>query len=446
MATQLKLSWIGSLRQWRKRYRGRTIYCGTGRGKTDRESYQRALQKFAIRKAEIDAEIADDQSISPYAHKMISLLLDEINKLQHPETANETKTRNPEWHPDKEDIEFARRVVSHHRATEAEKNRLNNRPTEEQIAEYTADIERLKQPSTQQPEQPTSIDEAIEQFLLEKNKLTEASRDRGGLSIVRFKTIGYNLQAFKKFCKANDVKQLVQLDSTFLMTYKLHLQTNDRISSTTAHEYLATLKQLLNWLFESHLVGTMPRNLKSLSIPVKLNGVKVWDIDEIRTLFAEATDKVKCYISLALNAALTQGDIASLQSDEIEDGYLVRERNKTLEKGTYKLWSITHDLIEKVRDNKTGEVFKITADGIATAFRKLIDKSSVEKDGRSFKHFRKSGATLIANEIAQGRPGIIKLYLSQSPQDIANKHYILNNPNALDETLDKLDEILGLKI
>jgi len=50
--SKLQLSWIGSLRQWRKRFRGKTYYLGTGSGKSDRQSYIRALAKWTAIKAE----------------------------------------------------------------------------------------------------------------------------------------------------------------------------------------------------------------------------------------------------------------------------------------------------------------------------------------------------------------------------------------------------------
>ena len=63
MATDLKLTWDKATKRWVKIYRGRKLYLGYGKSKTDRQSYQLALEQFEIEKAKIDAEakpFADD--------------------------------------------------------------------------------------------------------------------------------------------------------------------------------------------------------------------------------------------------------------------------------------------------------------------------------------------------------------------------------------------------
>jgi hypothetical protein len=50
MPKQLELTWVGSLKQWRKRRKvegkTKTWYLGTGAGRSDRASYDRALEKW----------------------------------------------------------------------------------------------------------------------------------------------------------------------------------------------------------------------------------------------------------------------------------------------------------------------------------------------------------------------------------------------------------------
>ena len=51
---KLELTWVASLKQWRKRHKGQTYYLGTGKGKSDRVAYRRALARWNTLKAEHD--------------------------------------------------------------------------------------------------------------------------------------------------------------------------------------------------------------------------------------------------------------------------------------------------------------------------------------------------------------------------------------------------------
>ena len=51
---KFELTWVASLRQWRKRHKGQTYYLGTGKGKSDRAAYRRALAKWNVLNAEND--------------------------------------------------------------------------------------------------------------------------------------------------------------------------------------------------------------------------------------------------------------------------------------------------------------------------------------------------------------------------------------------------------
>jgi hypothetical protein len=53
-----EISWIGSLKQWRKRHKGKTYYLGTANGKTDAEGRARALAKWRGIQAGLEADHA----------------------------------------------------------------------------------------------------------------------------------------------------------------------------------------------------------------------------------------------------------------------------------------------------------------------------------------------------------------------------------------------------
>jgi hypothetical protein len=53
---KLELSWHKPTKQWRKRFRGKEYYLGTGRGKADVDGYQRALDRWRELRAELDKQ------------------------------------------------------------------------------------------------------------------------------------------------------------------------------------------------------------------------------------------------------------------------------------------------------------------------------------------------------------------------------------------------------
>jgi len=73
MPLKLQLTWVAKLKQWRKRHRGETYYLGTGKGKTDVESYRKAVAKWVAKKAELDAaeqKALTDQRLQDYSRKI----------------------------------------------------------------------------------------------------------------------------------------------------------------------------------------------------------------------------------------------------------------------------------------------------------------------------------------------------------------------------------------
>jgi hypothetical protein len=58
---KLELSWHKPTKQWRKRHRGKVYYLGTGRGRTDVASYERALTKWRTIRADLDRAAETDR-------------------------------------------------------------------------------------------------------------------------------------------------------------------------------------------------------------------------------------------------------------------------------------------------------------------------------------------------------------------------------------------------
>ncbi|HWE03127.1 MAG TPA: hypothetical protein VG326_12025 [Tepidisphaeraceae bacterium] len=74
MSRKLELSWIASLKQWRKRRmvdgKTKTFYLGTGTGKADLDSYERALAKW--NEIERGINVANEENRYAAWHDQIS--------------------------------------------------------------------------------------------------------------------------------------------------------------------------------------------------------------------------------------------------------------------------------------------------------------------------------------------------------------------------------------
>jgi len=155
-----------------------------------------------------------------------------------------------------------------------------------------------------------------------------------------------------------------------------------------------------------------------------------------------AGDRPKLYILLALNAGMSQADISSLTSDQIDNKHIRRGRSKTGVFGQWLLWRETKRLLQSGgtsdqsdkylthKNQHTGEVTELqyhyrTEKGtmskychVTTSFRNVMRKSKVEGN---FYRLRATGANLVQKESGVD---VAKLYLAHSGSTIAEKHYL----------------------
>ena len=105
MNGKLELTWIESSRQWRKRRsiggKRKDFWLGTGKGRADRESYERAFKKWRLIEAELDANSAQrrlEDTISELeleqrasgSLEAKSAVLEQIRQLRQGATVEET--------------------------------------------------------------------------------------------------------------------------------------------------------------------------------------------------------------------------------------------------------------------------------------------------------------------------------------------------------------------
>ncbi len=334
MSPDDKLSWIKSLKQWRKRYCGKTYYLGTGKGKTDRESHQRALSKWHQIKADV---------------------------------ANETKR------------ELAKKRLQHMRDAYADlRDQLAARPGIEPnpYAGRTAidsdeplqiPLERLLDPSRYHtvPNFPPSSDTTnskrvvahLDEYIEEQrrryehgSKFPDAPR-RDRISAARFIAYQYNVDLLKaawhdKLMPNTEAGVATMLRN--LRNTQSRLLTAGTIKPNTFNERIKTLRHFVGWLHDNYYIDALPRKLSELCAKYNYEtSAKALDLDVIHRLWDDGDDRFKTFMALALNCGYYASDIAHLEHSHILPNHIINDRHKTGVPVRYKLWATTKQLLGK---------------------------------------------------------------------------------------------------
>jgi hypothetical protein len=135
-------------------------------------------------------------------------------------------------------------------------------------------------------------------------------------------------------------------------------KTGRSIALSTVTNQLKTTRRFVRWLHRSDAFDwSRPidaeealqvrvaglRNPKEIS--ALKDGVAVWTIDELATLYQYATDRERLWLLLGLNCGFTQAEICTLQNDEIlltpRGSVIKRIRHKSQVYGEFALWPET---------------------------------------------------------------------------------------------------------
>ena len=204
----------------------------------------------------------------------------------------------------------------------------------------------------------------------------------------------------------------------------------------------------------------LPRNMrKYASVDLPEPEPKRYTIDEVRTLWSKANQRMRCFMALALNCGYGQRDIAELRVGEVDfsSGHIDRRRTKTGIRCRHKLWPITIELIKKeMRSDIQGDdrMFMTIrrrplvhnrwedgklhrSDSINCHFWRLMTETGIS-NGRNFYCLRKTGAS----EIEMINPAVTEMYLAHSEKGM-KRNYAERNWAALDRALVELGRRLG---
>ncbi|QNN21566.1 hypothetical protein HED60_04510 [Planctomycetales bacterium ZRK34] len=312
------------------------------------------------------------------------------------------------------------------------------------------------------PANKATVEEVAEKYL--QNEYNRAIR--GEISVNYFDRQRRCAEVFVDFLGRK--KKYSSINELDLDDYRQHClscppseSTGRPISLATVKARINLVKSLILWAWERRLCE-MPRNLRSytrFNLPTPTP--KVFTVEEIKTLWKEASQRLRCFVALGLNCAMGQQDISDLRLKEInfDEGYIERGRSKTGVRSMYKLWPVTMELIRKEMVDDAGPDDRVFLNGNDLPLvRRWLDAEGKAKmsdavgnlfwrlqrnlcinGGRGFYSLRATGAT----EIERINPLVTELYLAHAERGM-KRHYAVRDWSALDDALEVLGHIFDL--
>lgn len=515
MPRAFELTWQpgapGRRHRWKKKYRGKAYYFDGGSGKYDKPAYDAAVEAWKDLRRKLDAEasdaerkkyeraIADWESVLAWCVRhgdaeMRGVASDRLELLR-------SRLAEHPLPPFDAGLAFAGRFQWPTVALPVEM--FDARQRQADLVELSRTLrERPIQPATPADARvlaatlatdPLAVQEAVWQDRLE-SEARSAGADRGAtvgetaaeflkekdaqaaaktLSMGRAFYLRVYVQRFVDFVGPS--LPVSDIDSRLLQAYRTHVvermvAKNER--RHTANEHINAMGTYLRWLWESEAIESLPRILqnrtRSLRIPQPRSEIVVFEIDEIKTLLAEAAERTKLYILLQLNCGFTQKDISDLAPSEVDwkAGRIRRRRSKTRNEDNvpivnYLLWPETFRLLQEHRSvsperallNSNGkpllQEFLLTPengtqhytknDNVKNSFDRLRKKTKINKPMKSLK---KTSASLIRGH--ERFSGVEDLFLGHAPQRMSDRHYAKAPEQLLDDALAWLGQQYGV--
>jgi integrase len=335
--------------------------------------------------------------------------------------------------------------------SDAQLNAVENKPRIVTLAnavdEFLADPERKKNGT----EHEDNLRRELDRVLVSFGRDTDASTING--------------QSVLKLCK--DVEEWG--DTVGKLEHVRKMKTA-RWSARTRQLVLHAARQLLNWLWSSEILDSLPRNLDKLGgsdEPVD-GEIIIWEPDELKTLFHASKDNELLHLAclLCLNFGAYQVDLASLLRSEVDSdaGRITKRRHKLRRRGgasvSYPLWATTlrllrnqmashnHPTLALVNENgnplkhaehKNGKFTK--TDTISQRFGRLKENAALPA-GKSLKNLRKTGSSWLANNPQYGE-NFALYYLQHKPDSVARESYIKPDPKRFDDAILAMGKAFG---
>ena len=452
MARKAKLTWLTTHECWSKFYQGTRYYLSPrGTKKSDKASYQAALDKFAQIKAQavLHAEPLADLPESPSLRAVRRIMRDKAAT-----TATSVKLQPST-------IEGSGSIATAFATDYAPADKLPH------VTPRVSEIRSLKK---------------LGEVYLDERR---GESERGEKSIATYREHRDKLDDFFGFAKAHQCGTIRSVTHDVLKSYRceqlLQATSNgsngNRISPITAKKRLTVTRRFFEWLAEEQAIDAVPsiigRRWASVELPepqpkhfTKAEINRLWryapDIP-----FCDSPNRLRLCIAIGLNCGFNPIDIATLTHEMIKGDILFRKRNKTGTVQTAKLWPVTRQLLKaeqaKRDSSDTGGLMLLGPNGrplvhdgikdlstsrtdtIGRSFTRLKHLVETNGDGKGFKVFRKTGAQIMLDKLRTD-DHVIDQYLGHGKKFVTRSYVARANFSELYAATDKLRDYLDLTI
>jgi integrase len=276
----------------------------------------------------------------------------------------------------------------------------------------------------------------------------------------RYQLYVRQMDSFLSFVGENaDVKSLNGRTLDDFYTFCLQKASDpDGWSSVWARDTFVAVKAFITWLDSIEVISPLRILNKRFPFDTRPPEPVPWTDDELHTALGFASERMRLYILLALNAGMGQKDISDLKATEINwtKGTVTRYRSKAKNytnrrKVSYPLWPSTLALLKK--HNSGQEQVLLSEKGkplwgekrldlIINQYRDLREKIRKKKPGfaRTFYDLRLTGAYRIDEQFGRD---LAHLYTAHAAKGVTELHYTNALQKRLNEAVFWLGQQLG---
>lgn len=445
IANGLELSWHRPTGQWYRsvpvdldeqgRVRKARRYFGKGKSNLDRPAYRAALAKYQA--------YLDDWDLRTRVAQVHQRLQ---RREPGPTALEQALARQQPWHydPQLSEDQIEAREAQH---------RLHRRMHREALGRQHQDA-----PA---PGGPT-IAELADRWLEQER----ARQQAGQISPVGYTSKANGIATFTRWCGASRRFGEPVAIERLLGDYRGMLLERFRAGDYTANtvnDKTKFLKQFIDWAYQHRHLDEPPRTLPTVvrKLPTPKAG-RPLSLAQVRSIWAQANPRMKCWIALGLNCGFKNQDLVELRAADLRGDRLVAQRSKTKAPMNYKLWPVTLKLLAATRQdqqNAEGRIFcarsggPLTSQTVCALFKKVaVRAEAVVGTNRvgapafaTFEQLRDTSAERVRGSLlARGRDlSVLQLFLAHKDRSTA-AFYTSNDPASLrseplDQELAKLE-------
>lgn len=175
------------------------------------------------------------------------------------------------------------------------------------------------------------------------------------------------------------------------LAYAKTWQQDHKLSDAFTQNMFAVAKQLIQFAYNRGYLENLPRSFSDRELKVTIERPKpvALSVAVTKLLLAWKNDKLRLYVLLALNCAMTQKDISDLLNSEVDwkEGRIMRKRSKTstcenTPTVNYKLWPETFRLLCQFRNTDKSPSAKVLVNRNGKPLLSVSWKAKCQKSGR----------------------------------------------------------------